>query len=123
MPKDMDHYRKVNVEYTQAAVNTFATSLAPQLGPGEKFRFAYCSGIAAERDQEKKLWFMQEGRRIRVRLQHLFLTDRSINAKGIRATSKMSSCKLPRTMEIDSRLMSFGRVLCYPRERLLCTPL
>lgn len=31
-----------------------------------KFRFVYLSGAAAERDQTKPLWFMQEYRRIRV---------------------------------------------------------
>ncbi|MCJ1258982.1 hypothetical protein MMC24_006816 [Lignoscripta atroalba] len=57
--------RRIDIDYTLAAANAFATSLAPKLGDGRKFRFVYCSGIMAVRDQEKPLWFMQEPRRIR----------------------------------------------------------
>ena len=35
-------------------------------GQRQKFRFVYLSGGAAERDQTKPLWFMQDYRRIRV---------------------------------------------------------
>jgi hypothetical protein len=30
------------------------------------FRYVHCSGVLAERDQSKSLWFLQEGRRAKV---------------------------------------------------------
>lgn len=30
------------------------------------FRYMHVSGILAEKDQEKPLWFLQEGRRVKV---------------------------------------------------------
>lgn len=59
--------RKVNLEYALAAANAFSTHLAPPLAnQGKKFRFCYTSGMAAVKDQEKPLWVLQEGRRMRV---------------------------------------------------------
>jgi len=54
----METARKVNVDYTLAAANAFATSLTPQLGDGKRFRFVCLSGMLVERDQQKKLWFI-----------------------------------------------------------------
>jgi hypothetical protein len=62
--------RTINLDYTLAAAKAFQKSLAAPLADqrkGNKFRFVYCSGIIAERDQEKSLWFMGEGRKMRVR--------------------------------------------------------
>lgn len=58
--------RKVSIDYTLAAARIFNQHLTPENNKGEKFRFVYCSGAAAERDQTKSLWFAQEFRRIRV---------------------------------------------------------
>jgi hypothetical protein len=61
--------RTINLDYTLAASKAFEKSLAtrlPDQTKGKKFRFVYCSGILAERDQEKSLWFMGEGRKMRV---------------------------------------------------------
>jgi len=70
---------KVSVDYTLAAANAFAKSLAPELGEGKKFRFVYCSGMWAELDQSKSLWMLGDTRRIKVcgrasRPRHLWLT-------------------------------------------------
>lgn len=59
--------RRVNVDYTLSAASSFSQLPHPA---GTKFRFVYCSGIAAVRDQEKKLWFLSEGRKIRVCLSN-----------------------------------------------------
>lgn len=56
-----DIARQVSVDYTLAAAQLFQETCQ------KPFRFIYCSGAAAERDQTKPLWFMQEYRRIRVR--------------------------------------------------------
>jgi hypothetical protein len=52
--------RIVSLDYTLAAVRVFQDICQ------QPFRFIYCSGGAAERDQTKSLWFMQDYRRIRV---------------------------------------------------------
>ncbi|KAL5314839.1 hypothetical protein ACEPPN_017488 [Leptodophora sp. 'Broadleaf-Isolate-01'] len=51
------------IEYTLTAATTFSQHLAPDLkSKGEKFRFVYLSGMLANRDASKKLWFLQEKR-------------------------------------------------------------
>jgi len=59
--------REVHIDYTMAAANAFATTLASTLDAGKKFRFIYLSGALAEKDQEKRLWFLENGRKMRVR--------------------------------------------------------
>lgn len=58
---DNEIARRVSLDYTLAAAQVFQETCQ------KPFRFIYCSGAAAERDQTKPLWFMQEYRRIRVR--------------------------------------------------------
>ncbi|TVY83242.1 hypothetical protein LSUE1_G001182 [Lachnellula suecica] len=48
---------EVEIDYPLA----FAKAFAPTLR--KPFRYMHCSGILAERDQTKRLWFLQEGRR------------------------------------------------------------
>jgi len=67
-PGDLDLYRRINVTFHEKASQAFANSLAPELEKGQKFRFAYISGIAAVRDQEKKLWVGEGFRKIRVNI-------------------------------------------------------
>ncbi|KAL8736129.1 MAG: hypothetical protein Q9181_002519 [Wetmoreana brouardii] len=57
--------RRINLDYTIVAAETFANQLAPQLAEGKDFRFVYLSGMLTERDQARKLWFMSESRMIR----------------------------------------------------------
>jgi nucleoside-diphosphate-sugar epimerase len=57
---DNETAQRVSVDYTLAAVRVLQ-----EIGQ-KPFRFIYCSGAAAERDQTKPLWIMQDYRRIRV---------------------------------------------------------
>lgn len=54
--------RRVNLDYTLSACSEFSKLV----NEGKKFRFVYCSGALATRDQGKKLWFLSEMRKIRV---------------------------------------------------------
>lgn len=63
---DLVAARRINVDYTKAAAETFANKLAPQLGEKTTFRFIYVSGAGTERNQDQKLWFAQDFRRMRV---------------------------------------------------------
>ena len=69
---DRETMRRVSVDYTMHAVSEFKRKLQPQLPNGTSFKIAYISGVMVERDQEKKLWFADEARHIRVchLLQH-----------------------------------------------------
>ena len=67
---DNETARKVSIDYTLAAAGAFGQDAALEDGKAKKFRFVYCSGGAAERDQTRTLWFMQDYRRIRVRFNH-----------------------------------------------------
>lgn len=67
--------RKINLDYTMAGANAFATSLATQLETqGGKFRFVYTSGMVTSKDQNKKLWISQEFRRIRGDVENKLLS-------------------------------------------------
>lgn len=69
---NLDLARRVNVDYTQAAAECFADKLAPQLEGGKKFQFMYLSGAGVAKNQQQKLWFAQEFRRLRVRQKSCF---------------------------------------------------
>jgi hypothetical protein len=59
-----------------AAAKAFQSALTRRpadQGKKNKFRFVYCSGILAERDQDRSLWFMGDARRMRVCTEFLFL--------------------------------------------------
>ena len=65
-PSQPELQRRVNYDFTLAAANAFASSLAPQAAQqGKKFRFVYTSGHYVERDQQAQLWVMAEGRKMR----------------------------------------------------------
>ncbi|KAL4735748.1 hypothetical protein BDV11DRAFT_28147 [Aspergillus similis] len=68
---DIAFYRRVNLDYTLAAVKAFTEFLTP--GLEKPLRFIYCSGAAAVRDQEKPLWLMPQIRRIRGQVENELL--------------------------------------------------
>jgi hypothetical protein len=57
-------------DFALIAANAFMNSLAPAL-KGKKFKFVFCSGMGAEWDQTKPLWFLKDTRRIKVSEIHL----------------------------------------------------
>ena len=68
---DNETARKVSIDYTLAAAKAFREA-SEVAGDGKKLRFVYLSGAAAERDQERSLWFIQEYRKIRVCFAFLY---------------------------------------------------
>ncbi|KAL4768960.1 hypothetical protein BDW60DRAFT_225393 [Aspergillus nidulans var. acristatus] len=74
---DLAFYRRVNVDYTLAAVTAFTESLTP--GLEKPLRFIYCSGAAAVRDQEKPLWLMPQTRKIRGQVENELLVHAGKN--------------------------------------------
>ncbi|KAL2798612.1 hypothetical protein BJX66DRAFT_333976 [Aspergillus keveii] len=67
-------YRKINHEYTLAALDAFSRIRpAPGKLAPKPFHFVYCSGAAAVRDPKrtKTVWFMGDMRRVRVCLPDL----------------------------------------------------
>ena len=63
---NMETQRSVIVDSTLGAARAFIG--ADLAGKGNKFRFVHLSGMFVEKDQTKRLWFLNEARKIRVRL-------------------------------------------------------
>lgn len=61
--------REVELDYPLAFTEAVRSSITNEK---QCFRYMHVSGVLAERNQEKPLWFLQEGRRVKVRrlLQH-----------------------------------------------------
>ncbi|KAJ0420366.1 hypothetical protein BJY00DRAFT_313037 [Aspergillus carlsbadensis] len=101
-------YRKVNHEYTLAALEAFSRiPLAPGTPTARPFHFVYCSGAAAVRDphKTKTLWFMGDMRRIRGDTEAALLAYHS-NPQATTTSSSFQDGKgaapaTPREMEIS----------------------
>ncbi|KAK3378982.1 hypothetical protein B0T24DRAFT_674813 [Lasiosphaeria ovina] len=69
--------RTVSIGYTMTAARAFlaesAAAAVAQPGGRQAFRFVYMNGIAAERDQTKRLWYLSEYRRIRGQVENELL--------------------------------------------------
>ena len=66
---DNDIARKICLGYTMTGARKMTSICAATTATAcmkHKFRFVYLSGAAAEMNQTKPLWFMQDYRRIRV---------------------------------------------------------
>jgi hypothetical protein len=57
---DVHSLPEVEIDYPLAFANAFGPTIK------KPFRYLHCSGSLAEQDQSKPLWFLQEGRRIKV---------------------------------------------------------
>ncbi|TVY85096.1 hypothetical protein LSUE1_G001384 [Lachnellula suecica] len=68
---EINEARKACVDYTTAALRAITPKAIKK--EGWKFRFIYLSGAAAERDQEKALWFSTEYRRMRGQVENIIL--------------------------------------------------
>ncbi|RAL03288.1 putative nucleoside-diphosphate-sugar epimerase [Aspergillus ibericus CBS 121593] len=66
---DTSTSRRINIEYTMAAIRAFDKYLAPDT-PGKKFRFVYISGGMAERDQNRTLWVAGGLRKVRGQVEN-----------------------------------------------------
>ncbi|CAI7649039.1 unnamed protein product [Penicillium pancosmium] len=60
--------QRISIEYTMTAARLFNESCQ------KPFRFVYCSGFLAERDQTKRLWFFQNYRRTKGQVETDLLT-------------------------------------------------
>ncbi|KAH6963266.1 hypothetical protein DER45DRAFT_609606 [Fusarium avenaceum] len=62
---DKDYCRKVNVDFTWSFAQALNSSVVPMLPDGKEFRFVFCSGATAERDQDRTLLFLSDTRKIK----------------------------------------------------------
>lgn len=64
---DLEESKKVEIGFTLTAAKAFTHTLAPVLKErGKTFRFVYLSGMFANRDKDKNLWFLNDVRNIKV---------------------------------------------------------
>lgn len=61
---DLEASRKIEIDYTLTAAKAFSRSSALK-GDGSTFRFVYLSGLGANRDISKNLWFLKNVRNIK----------------------------------------------------------
>lgn len=57
--------RKVGVEYTSAGAKAMRDHLTAHVPSGSRFRFVFCSGMLAEWDQDRTLYFLNDTRKIK----------------------------------------------------------
>lgn len=62
---DKSMARKVGVEYTSAGAKAMRDHLTAHVPSGSKFRFVFCSGMLAEWNQDRKLYFLNDTRKIK----------------------------------------------------------
>ena len=67
---DLQTAKRVQIDYTLAGAEAFANKVLP-ISNNNHFRFVFCSGEFASRDQEESLWFMKDTRRIKVNTKDL----------------------------------------------------
>jgi hypothetical protein len=60
--------RQTYILTQQAAMAVYIDRLAPTSPQGRKSNFTYCSGEFVEREEERPLWFLEDARKISVRL-------------------------------------------------------
>ncbi|CAI7677528.1 unnamed protein product [Penicillium discolor] len=98
---DNEIARRVSLDYTLAAAQVFQETCQ------KPFRFIYCSGAAAERDQTKPLWFMQEYRRIRGQVENGLLAFDN-DHPGFEAHIMRPAMVLAQDMSLRSLAFSLG---------------
>lgn len=66
MPKTPEDGKRINQDFPLAAARAFSENAHAS---GKKFRFVYVSGVLVEKDQERKLWVLGDGRKMRGRTE------------------------------------------------------
>ncbi|BCR93035.1 uncharacterized protein AKAW2_10081S [Aspergillus luchuensis] len=106
--RDTETARRINVEYTMAAMRTFGTHLSFSVeGGGNKFRFVYLSGGMSERDQSRSLWMAGETRKIRGQVENE-LTDYEKNNNNVEVYIARPGMVLARGMSLRTVVFGMG---------------
>jgi hypothetical protein len=77
LPGPRDREEKVNIDFPLTGSKALISALMP-LPKGQKFHFVCCSGQAGSRDLEKKQWFFNDARKIKVAVFSLPLSQESL---------------------------------------------
>jgi len=105
---DNDEARKISINYTLAAVKAFSRDFTLEDGKSEKFHFVYLSGAAAERDQTKPLWFMQDYRRIRGQVENELLAYAKDHHDTFETCILRPGMVLSKETSLKSLILGFG---------------
>ncbi|KAH8703739.1 hypothetical protein BGW36DRAFT_369904 [Talaromyces proteolyticus] len=66
--------RKINFEFALGTANTFSAAFIANKGQEQRtFKFVYLSGALTEKDENKKLWFLNENRKMRGELENALI--------------------------------------------------
>lgn len=88
-------------------INFVQTIQSTRTAATETFRYMHVSGVMAEKDQKKPLWFLQEGRRVKVRL--LLTNSEEVFTKIVSGTGR-DRAERPQPQRCQDR--SVGNVYC-----------
>ncbi|OJJ68415.1 hypothetical protein ASPBRDRAFT_133507 [Aspergillus brasiliensis CBS 101740] len=111
--KDTETARKVNIEYTMAAMEAFGTYLSSSSsvegGEGKKkFRFVYLSGGMSERDQSRSLWMAGEMRKIRGQVENELTAYEKTNHTNVEVYIARPGMVLARGMSLRTLVFGMG---------------
>ncbi|PWY84378.1 NAD(P)-binding protein [Aspergillus eucalypticola CBS 122712] len=105
--RDTETARRINVEYTMAAMRAFGTHLSFSVEGGGEFRFVYLSGGMSERDQSRSLWMAGETRKIRGQVENA-LSDYEKNNNNLEVYIARPGMVLARGMSLRTVIFRMG---------------
>ncbi|KAF5861520.1 hypothetical protein ETB97_012846 [Aspergillus alliaceus] len=105
---DMEMARKIHIEYTLSSLEAFHRAVASGSQSPMKFRFVYCSGAVAERDQSKPLWFAQEYRRIRGEVENQLIASAENHRDTIETYILRPAMVVSRELTLRSLIFGLG---------------
>ncbi|GLB06535.1 hypothetical protein AtubIFM57258_001845 [Aspergillus tubingensis] len=107
--QDTETARRINVEYTMAAMRAFGTHLSSSVeGGGKKFRFVYLSGGMSERDQSRSLWMAGETRKIRGQVENALTDYEKDNNSSVEVFIARPGMVLARGMSLRTLVFGIG---------------
>ncbi|PYI03162.1 hypothetical protein BO78DRAFT_375696 [Aspergillus sclerotiicarbonarius CBS 121057] len=99
--------RRINIEYTMAAIRTFDQHLTPATPQG-RFRFVYVSGGMAERDQDRSLWVAGGLRKIRGQVENELIAYERSSEGGVEVYIARPAMVLSRGWSVRTVVFGLG---------------
>ncbi|GLA73571.1 hypothetical protein AtubIFM55763_004498 [Aspergillus tubingensis] len=107
--RDTETARRINIEYTMAAMRAFGTHLSSSVEEGgKKFRFVYLSGGMSERDQSRSLWMAGETRKIRGQVENELTDYEKDNNSSVEVFIARPGMVLARGMSLRTLVFGMG---------------
>lgn len=104
---NLEHSKKVEIEYMLAAAEAFTNSLAPRLKEsGKTFRFVLLGGMFSCRDPKKTLWFLHDARMIKGEAENGILALHEKEGSNLEVTIVKPGGVLPKKTSIPKFMVA-----------------